>query len=121
MNKMTIKALSLYRGDLYSRKENLLQMKAEFFTYEKVNDIKLSCLDVGDGGTVTELRIGGALRRRLLDLGLLKGSTVVCVGKSPMGDPMAFLIRGAIIALRARDCDCITVRPKNGNSKEDEI
>lgn len=44
-----------------------------------------------------------------MDIGLIEGTEVVCVGKSPCGDPRAYLIRGAIIALRDEDCKKIRV------------
>ena len=49
------------------------------------------------------------MRRRLLDIGLIPGTRVECIGKSPGGDPKAFLIRGAVIAIRAEDADGIAV------------
>ncbi len=52
---------------------------------------------------VLSLTCTGAARRRLRDLGLVEGTSVRCVGKSPAGDPAAFLIRGAVIAIRAAD------------------
>ncbi len=57
---------------------------------------------------VSQSTIGG-MRRRLLDIGLVEGTEVECVGKSPCGDPRAYLIRGAVIALRAEDCGKIAV------------
>ena len=44
-----------------------------------------------------------AMRRRLLDIGLIPGTRVTCTAVSPAGDPAAYLIRGAVIALRGRD------------------
>lgn len=52
----------------------------------------------------------GSIRRRLLDIGLIENTRVECVGHSPAGDPTAFLIRGAVIALRTEDCRNILVR-----------
>ena len=43
------------------------------------------------------------VRRRLLELGLVAGTRVRCLGRSPLGDPSAYEIRGAVIALRDRD------------------
>ena len=43
------------------------------------------------------------MRRRLQDIGLISGTRVECVGVSPLGDPAAYLIRGAVVALRSRD------------------
>ena len=53
--------------------------------------------------TVVSLETKGELRRRLMDRGLVEGTTVECVRKSPAGDPKAYLIRGAVIALRNED------------------
>ncbi len=59
---------------------------------------------------VERLLIHGAMRRRLLDIGLAEGTVVECVGKSPMGDPRAYLICGAVIAIRCVDSKCVMVR-----------
>ena len=53
--------------------------------------------------TVVRLETKGELRKRLMDIGLVEGTTVECVRKSPAGDPKAYLIRGAVIALRNED------------------
>ena len=49
------------------------------------------------------------IRRRLQDMGLIPGTCVQCVFKSPYGDPTAYLIRGALVALREEDADNIIV------------
>ena len=68
--------------------------------------------DIGPGqsAAVTELRTIGSMRRRLLDIGLVENTPVECVGCSPAGDPRAFLIRGAVIAIRSEDCRDIIIR-----------
>ena len=63
----------------------------------------LSDLAPGQGGTVAEVAGGGAMARRLADLGLLPGTRVTCTGLAPAGDPAAYRVRGAVIALRRRD------------------
>ncbi|PWM58496.1 MAG: ferrous iron transport protein A [Oscillospiraceae bacterium] len=63
----------------------------------------------GERARVVSQSTCGALRRRLLDMGLIAGTEVECVGKSPAGDPRAYLIRGAVIALRDEDCRRICV------------
>ena len=63
----------------------------------------LSELSAGQAARVCEIRVEGALRRRLFDLGLIPGTLVCCRGKAPCGSPIAFYIRGAVIALRRRD------------------
>lgn len=69
----------------------------------------LDSLKVGEKATVKKLTLSGSMRRRLLDIGLIENTDVECVGISPMGDPKAFLIRGAVIALRKEDSSKIIV------------
>ena len=65
----------------------------------------LSALPEGESAYVTEVSAGPAMDRRLTDLGLVRDTRVTCVLKSPSGDPCAYLIRGALIALRRADAD----------------
>lgn len=72
-----------------------------------------SCLNdiqPGESATVLALRSKGSMRRRLLDIGLIENTKVECLGRSPGGDPTAFLIRGAVIALRREDCRDILIQ-----------
>ncbi len=75
------------------------------------NTCTLSMLAAGQRAEVVSLRVSGAMRRRLLDIGLIENTVVTCLGRSPLGDPSAYLIRGAVIALRAEDGRDILVRP----------
>ncbi len=70
----------------------------------------LSMLEEGESAIVSELCLDGAIRRRLQDIGLIEGTMVRCLQKSPSGDPAAYLIRGAVIALRKQDAGRILVR-----------
>lgn len=67
-------------------------------------------LQIGEKCLINKIEINGSMRRRLLDLGLTPDTTVECVGKSPLGDPKAYLIRGAVIALRCKDCRKIKIK-----------
>lgn len=71
--------------------------------------IHLDALPLGTYGKVEILNCKGAIRRRLLDLGIVKGTTIVPILKSPSGDPTAFVIRGSVIALRKEDANLIVV------------
>lgn len=66
-------------------------------------------LEEGECARVKMLCMGGAIRRRLQDIGLIAGTTVRCLQKSPSGDPAAYCIRGAVIALRNCDAKGIQV------------
>lgn len=74
--------------------------------------VRLSDMRVGERATVTALATGGGMRRRLMDIGLLQDAAVECVGKSPAGDPAAYLIAGAVIAIRREDGKNIFVHPQ---------
>ncbi len=63
----------------------------------------LSELPEGGQARVRKLHIRGAMRRRLQDLGLVEGTKITCVQKAVSGDPTAYIIRGAVIALRKND------------------
>lgn len=71
--------------------------------------LSMSALDDGQSAYVLHIDAQPPMRRRLLDLGLIPGTRVTCQGHSPAGDPVAYLIRGAVIALRARDAAGITL------------
>ena len=69
----------------------------------------LANLSEGERAQVLSLQNESSIRRRLLDLGLVEGTWVNCVQKSPQGDMGAYGIRGAIIALRAEDAVSVLV------------
>ena len=69
----------------------------------------LGRLPIGQKGTVKFLTANGSQRRRMLDLGLVDGTTVEALQKSPSGDPVAYFIRGAVIALRAEDANQVLI------------
>lgn len=71
----------------------------------------LKDVSIGSKATVTGLRLEGAERRRLLDLGLAIGTVVEAVRRSPLGDPVAYLIRGSLVALRSEQAEKIEVTP----------
>jgi ferrous iron transport protein A len=79
--------------------------------YMKEEYRTLDMLKEGESTRVHSIHSSGSMRRRLQDIGLIEGTCVCCVQKSPAGDPAAYRIRGAIIALRRDDARSITVSP----------
>ena len=71
--------------------------------------LRLSALQEGESAYVTQVSAGPAMDQRLTDLGLVRGTRVACVLRSPAGDPCAYLIRGALIALRRADADGVSL------------
>jgi ferrous iron transport protein A len=62
--------------------------------------LTLDQLQPGQTAVITLLTSQGINRRRLMDLGLLPGTLLQAELRSPLGDPVAYRIRGALIALR---------------------
>ncbi|HHY91525.1 MAG TPA: ferrous iron transport protein A [Clostridiales bacterium] len=80
-------------------------------SYSSAHAVPLSDLPVGINARVLHLKATGLSRRRLLDLGLVPGTQVKILRKSPLGDPTAYEIRGASVALRKKDASNILVQP----------
>jgi ferrous iron transport protein A len=69
----------------------------------------LSELKVGTKARVIKVDASTLIKRRLLDIGLIENTTVECVLKSSFGGMCAYLIRGALIAIRPLDVNKIEV------------
>lgn len=76
--------------------------------------VPLSSLKPGEVAVVAGLDPDGADRGRLLDLGFTPGSEVECLFSSPMGDPIAYRVRGAVVALRRRQSDRVWITAPAG-------
>ncbi|MCX6016999.1 MAG: FeoA family protein [Chloroflexi bacterium] len=71
----------------------------------------LAGLDIGASGVVIKLTCIGAQRDRMMDLGILPGTRITAEMRGPMGDPTAYRIRGALIALRREQATTIHISP----------
>ncbi len=65
---------------------------------------------IGKSYTVLNIANRFDIRRRILDLGIMSGTKIEKLFVSPLGEPAAYYIRGAVIALRREDSDKITVK-----------
>lgn len=64
---------------------------------------------VGDTVTVVKLHGEGAVKRRIMDMGITKGVTVYVRKVAPLGDPVEVNVRGYELSLRKADADSIEV------------
>jgi Fe2+ transport system protein FeoA len=78
----------------------------------RLNEYDLSELKPGEQATVLRIEVEGVQRRRLMDLGLVPGTTVSADLVSPMGDPTAYRIRESLIALRKDQARLVIVEDK---------
>lgn len=68
--------------------------------------------EAGIGSTVTVVKVGGegALKRRIMDMGLTRGTEVHVRKVAPLGDPMELTVRGYELSVRKGDAENIEVR-----------
>lgn len=69
----------------------------------------LSQLPLNKNGKIKKIECDEGIKRRLLDMGLVKGTNIVPILVSPSKDPRAFLVRGTIIAIRKEDAQNIKI------------
>ena len=67
----------------------------------------LSSLGRDGTAVISALNTGGAMRRRLMDLGFIPGARVTALFRGLSGGPTAYLVCGTVIALR--ECDAATI------------
>ena len=64
---------------------------------------------VGDTSKVVKLHGEGAVKRRIMDMGITKGVSVYVRKVAPLGDPVEVTVRGYELSLRKDDADMIEV------------
>ena len=72
----------------------------------------LDRLAVGQQASIVRLNAPEEFRTRLIALGFIPGGTVRAVLESPWGDPVAYEVCGAVIALRRADAQQVAVTPR---------
>lgn len=70
----------------------------------------LNELRPGESGIIDKVDGHGALRRRLLDMGLTPGTRVAVRKVAPFGDPMEIVLRGYELTLRGEDASIIAIK-----------
>ena len=77
--------------------------------------MKLSELNSGEKAYIVSISGDSGISRRLLDIGLIPGTKVECVLVSPSQNPKAYMIRGAVIAIRNEDAFDIEIEYMRGD------
>lgn len=72
----------------------------------------LSELQPGDEAEVFQVKAQGPIRRRLLEMGFIRGAHLKVEKLAPLGDPMELVIKGYHLSLRREECECILVSGK---------
>ncbi len=74
-----------------------------------MNDVTLRDVAIGEFRRVKKVGGEGALRQRILDMGLTKGAPVTVRKVAPLGDPIEVTVRGYELSLRMAEAACIYV------------
>ena len=69
----------------------------------------LSSVKPGQTVKVERLSGGGAVRRRIMDMGIIKGATVLVRKVASLGDPIEVSVRGCELTLRREEAECVQV------------
>ena len=69
----------------------------------------LKSLKPGESGTITMLKGKGPIKRRLMDMGIVRGSEVLVEKVAPLGDPIEIKVKGYSLTLRKEDAQNIIV------------
>ena len=64
-------------------------------------------IHVGETATVTKIHGAGALKRRIMDMGITKGTDIYVRKVAPLGDPVEVTVRGYELSLRKEDADIL--------------
>lgn len=81
----------------------------------------LNELQLNNIGVIEKIECDEEVKRRLLDLGLIKGTKIVPILTSPSKDPRAFEIRGSLIAIRKEDAENIKIKRSIGKTPVDRF
>ena len=71
--------------------------------------MRLSELKVGDKAEVTALKAESVIRRRIMDMGSIKGTTFKVLRVAPLGDPIEIFFKGLYLAMRKTEAEGVVV------------
>ena len=69
----------------------------------------LKDIKCGTTVTVTAIRCTGAIKRRIMDMGITKGTSIFVRKVAPLGDPLELTVRGYELSIRKADAEMIEV------------
>ena len=78
-----------------------------------VVDVLQGNVAIGETVTVVKLRGEGAVKRRIMDMGITKNSELYIRKVAPLGDPVQISIRGYELSLRKEDAECVEIEMIN--------
>ena len=77
---------------------------------EAAEDEDTERLGGGETATVVKIHGDGALKRRIMDMGITKGTEIYVRKKAPLGDPVEVTVRGYELSFRKADADILEMK-----------
>jgi len=74
----------------------------------------LNELNEGQQGRIIRVGGRGAIKQRLLDMGVTRGTTVLLKRRAPLGDPLQITVKGCDLAIRVKEARYIQVEILDG-------
>lgn len=71
--------------------------------------INMRNMESGQTGTISSIKVGGELGRRIRDMGMIPGARIQIQGRAPLYDPVALRVKGFTLTLRNNEADHIEV------------
>lgn len=65
----------------------------------------------GQEGVVVKIKGQGALRRRIMDMGIVPQSRITMIRRAPLGDPLEIKLLGCLLSLRKEEADLVEIEP----------
>jgi ferrous iron transport protein A len=99
-----------YHPKVYRRmatyKHQYILKERNFYRMDTLKDVK-----IGKKAKVVKLHGEGAIKRRIMDMGITKGVEITVHKVAPLGDPLQITVRGYELSLRKADAEMIEVAP----------
>ncbi|WP_292468409.1 FeoA family protein [Methanolobus sp.] len=74
-----------------------------------IQETTLDTLKPGEKARITKVRVKGAARRKLFDMGMVAGADIELVRNAPLGDPMDYRIKGYHLSIRKEEASQIFI------------
>lgn len=94
-------------GVVSRRRADTLEIEDENLSQSE--HVKLSDLLPGEEAVILLVRAKGPIRRRLLEMGFIRGAHLRVEKLAPLGDPMELIIKGYHLSIRREEGECIVV------------
>ena len=83
--------------------------ESEYMAHSEITELPLSKVAEGQRARILSVGGGGALRRRILEMGMTRGTELLVEKYAPLRDPLELIVKGFHVSLRVEEASEITV------------